>query len=142
MSERHPLSGLLYGIAPFSKGMVIGSIVAGWLVCFVWRAYVFSIADIPASPFNAFLIWILFGVPALILTATVWLAAVFSIARLVSPWPLVFRSSALSLALGAVVISGIAIAGPLDRHFALGGLIEALALLSLAVAPFLMLRRG
>lgn len=141
MSNRQPIGDVFQGISPFLAGMVAGSVVAGGLLCFAFRTYVVAFADKPASPFDAFLIWMLFGVTALLVVAAIWGTIALTLVWILSPWPVTARPGQVLFALGSIASTIITVGVALSSHYGGGAIAALMAMLATLVAPFLMVTR-
>jgi hypothetical protein len=140
MRNRNPVGEILCAILYSSIGMVIGGIGAGLAVCGPLGRYVIAIADIPHSAFDAFVIWMIFGLPCLVLVTAIWQFAVLLVAWVVSPVPLSLRLAPSTICvLGIASAACVAIASTFQ--FELGTLSATIAVSAVAIPPLLLVKR-
>lgn len=138
--KRNSIGDLLLAIVPFLKGFVMGEFITGLVVCGPLGKYVIGIADIPHSPFDAFVIWLIFGLPVLALVTSVWESVVLIVIWLVCPMRLVLRltpNAILVLGIVAAIFATLA----LTYQFQLGAFAFPIGSLAVVMAPLLLLKR-
>ena len=142
MSCRHSLGNVLGGVLPFLGGVLLGGVLAGGLLCFTLKTPAFGVGDPPASSFDAFLMWILFGLPPWTAIALIWQLAILVILWAVSPWPLMARPREALLLLGGIVSAIIAGVVMLGHKYGFSELPSAvIASVPVVIAPFLTVAR-
>ena len=138
--KRNSIGDLLLAIVPFLKGFAIGEFITGLVVCGPLGKYVIGIADIPHSPFDAFVIWLIFGLPVLALVTGVWESVVLIVIWLVCPMRLVLRLESKAIAaLGIIAAVFPTIA--LTYQFQLGAFAFPIGSSVIVMAPLLFLKR-
>ena len=143
MSGRRPIGNVLRGIFPFVLGLVVGGVIAGWVLCVQLEIYPFAVTETPRNGVEAFFLWTLLAMPAILVVGTIWASAAMILLWIFSPYPLVARHPYLILVLGTIGSASIAITLGLGVVWTIFGVFGPfiVAFIPLVIAPLLMLTR-